>query len=296
MLLINILLSGIMLFSNPDDKPKSTSLFIAPLKIPVALSANFGELRIDHFHSGIDIKTQGAIGKEVLAASDGFIYRISVSPSGFGKALYIRHPSGYSTVYGHLDRFAPEIEKYVTEQQYQKKSFMVNLYPANENFEVRQGQLIAYSGNSGSSMGPHLHYEIRKSDNEGPVNPLLFEPATEDNIPPVIQDIAVYPLSSKTFINGRNHSRRIDVSGSRGNYDLQSGNEVFINGPAGFGIRTYDLLNSGYNKCGVYSIKLCVDSVCVFRYVMDGFSFDESRFINSHIDYEAYMRESRTAS
>lgn len=291
MLLTNILLFGALLFGNPDDKPKNNVMFIAPLKIPVSLSANFGELRIDHFHSGIDIKTQGSIGKEVLAASDGFIYRISVSPTGFGKALYIRHPSGYSTVYGHLDRFTPEIEKYVTEQQYQKKSFMVNLYPTSEDFGVTQGELIAYSGNSGSSFGPHLHYEIRKSDTEVPVNPLLFEPGPEDNISPVIEDIAIYPLGKKTFINGRNNVKRLDVAGARGNYSLQHGHEIFINGPAGFGIRTYDQLSGGYNKCGVYSIQLCVDSVCIFKYVMDGFSFTEARFINSHIDYAAYMRE-----
>ena len=157
------------------NNPKDKSIFISPVKIPLLLSANFGELRIDHFHSGLDIKTQGVTGKEVVAAASGYIYRISVSPGGFGKALYIRHPSGYSTVYGHLDRFTPEIEEYVKAQQYEKKSYLVTLFPAKDKFPVKQGELIAYSGNSGSSAGPHLHYEIRKSESEIPVNPLLFE-------------------------------------------------------------------------------------------------------------------------
>lgn len=291
MLFTRILLVSIMFLNLPDDKPRNNLIFISPLKIPVSLSANFGELRIDHFHSGVDIKTQGVTGQEVIAASDGYIYRISVSPGGFGKALYLRHPSGYSTVYGHLDKFTPEIQKYVLDQQYEKKSFMVNLYPTNESFQVKQGELIAYSGNSGSSFGPHLHYEIRKSDSEIPVNPLMFEFGADDEISPIIESLVIYPLSPSTFINGRNNLRKLNVAGGRGNYILPQGNDIFINGPAGFGIKTHDLLNGSYNKCGVYSIELLVDSMPVFKYQMDGFSFTESRFINSHIDYGMYMRD-----
>jgi hypothetical protein len=151
---------------------------------------------------------------------------------------------------------------------------MVNLYPARDSFEVKQGDLIAYSGNSGSSMGPHLHYEIRKSDSEIPVNPLMFEFGAGDNVSPIIENLVIYPLGRKTFINGRHNMKKLDVTGNHGNYSLSQGNEIFINGPAGFGIRAYDLLNGSYNKCGVYSIELCVDSTCIFKYVMDGFSFD----------------------
>ena len=291
MLIIRLVLLNLLLFNIPDDKPKNSLIFISPMKIPISLSANFGELRADHFHSGVDIKTQGVIGQEVMAAAEGYIYRISVSPGGFGKALYLRHASGYSTVYGHLDKFSDDIEEYVVDQQYVKKSFMVNLYPSKETFQVNQGDLIAYSGNSGSSFGPHLHYEIRKSDNEVPVNPLMFDFGTGDDISPVIENLVIYPLTKKTFINGRNHMKRLDVSGNRGSYSLSSSSEIFINGPAGFGIKTHDLLNGSYNRCGVYSIELCVDSSCIFKYVMDGFSFTESRFINSHIDYGTYMKE-----
>jgi len=171
----NIFIISILFFSLLDETPRDRSIFIAPLKIPLSLSANFGELRIDHFHSGLDIRTQGVTGKEVIAAASGYVYRISVSSGGFGKALYLRHPSGYSTVYAHLDRFIPEIEAYVKASQYAKKSYIITLFPSKEKFRVDQGDLIAFSGNTGSSSGPHLHYEIRKSENEVPVNPLLFD-------------------------------------------------------------------------------------------------------------------------
>ena len=291
MLLNRFLIISILFFNTLNDRPKDNSIFISPVKIPLSLSANFGELRIDHFHSGLDIKTQGVSGKEVVAASDGYIYRISVSPGGFGKALYLRHPSGYSTVYGHLDRFTPEIAKYVTDSQYERKSYLVTLFPQRETFPVKQGDLIAYSGNSGSSLGPHLHYEVRKSDTEIPVNPLLFEFGTGDNIKPVIENLVIYPINRNSSINDRNSMKKLNVSGGHGNYYIPEENEIRINGLAGFGIKAYDLLDDSYNKCAVYSIELSVDSTSLFKYVMDGFSFNQSRFINSHIDYETYMKE-----
>ncbi len=280
-----------MLLNTLNDNPKDKSIFISPVKVPLLLSANFGELRIDHFHSGLDIKTQGVSGKEVVAASEGYVYRISVSPGGFGKAIYLRHPSGYSTVYGHLDRFIPEIEEYVINQQYEKKSYLVTLFPPKEKFPVNQGDLIAFSGNSGSSSGPHLHYEVRKSETEIPVNPLLFEFGTGDNIEPIIEKLVIYPINRHSIINGRNEMKRINVSGGHGIYFIPVDNKIRLSGLTGFGIRAYDLLNDSYNKCAVYSIKLSVDSITIFNYVMDEFSFSESRFINSHIDYETFLRD-----
>jgi len=291
MLLTKLLLISILFLNTLDDRPKEQSIFISPVKIPLLLSANFGELRINHYHSGLDIKTQGVIGKEVVATASGYIYRISVSPGGFGKALYVRHSSGYSTVYGHLDKFTPEIEEYVNSQQYAKKSFQITLFPSKEKFPVRQGELIAYSGNTGGSSGPHLHYEIRKSDNEKPINPLFFEFGTVDNIKPVIEKLAIYPVNRNTLINNQNIVRKINVSGRDGNYYIPDDNKIEITGLAGFGIKSFDLLNDSYNKCGVYSIELTIDSISIFKYMMDGFSFDESRFINSHIDYESYQKE-----
>jgi hypothetical protein len=288
---IQILLIIALLFNGPGKDQKDRTRFISPVKIPLSLSANFGELRIDHFHSGLDIRTQGVTGKEVLAAADGYVYRISVSPGGFGKALYVRHPSGYSTVYGHLDRFIPEIEDYVTSRQYEEQSFMVTLWPPKDRFRFSQGDLIAYSGNSGSSSGPHLHYEIRRSDEEIPVNPLLYDFGIKDDHKPVIERVAICPAGRGTTINGQNRTVRLGISGSNGNYHPASGSEIKISGPAAFEIRAYDLINNSGNRFSVYSIELRIDSVTVYKYVMDSFSFDESRYINSHIDYETYLRE-----
>jgi hypothetical protein len=291
MIIYQIIVANILFFSLLSDTPVDKSLFVPPVNIPILLSANFGELRIDHFHSGIDIKTQGVTGKEVVSAANGYVYRITVSPGGFGNALYIKHPSGYTTVYGHLDRFIPEIEEYIKERQYEKKNFAITLYPSKEKFSVKQGELIAFSGNSGSSGGPHLHYEIRKSDNEKPVNPLSFEFGTSDNIDPVIEKLFIYPMSENTSINGKNSLKKIDVAGGYGNYYIPAEKEITIAGIAGFGIKSFDLLNESYNKCAVYSIELAIDSMTIFKYIMDEFSFYESRYINSHIDYETYMQD-----
>ena len=291
MIFIRIFIVNILFFSILSENPKDRHIFVPPVKIPLLLSANFGELRADHFHSGIDIKTQGVSGHEVVAAASGYVYRISVSPGGFGKAIYLRHPSGYSTVYAHLDRFAPDIEEYVTEQQYERKSYLISLFPPKDKFHVNQGELIAWSGNSGSSSGPHLHYEIRRSESETPVNPLIFEFGTGDDILPVIERLHIYPAGKNTMINEQNNTRRFNVSGGHGNYFIPQSNEIRISGPAGFGIKSYDLLNDSYNRCAVYSIELKIDSSTVFKYVMDEFSFTETRYINSHIDYETFMKE-----
>jgi hypothetical protein len=274
-----------------SDIPVDRTLFISPLRIPLSLSANFGELRVDHFHSGIDIKTQGVTGKEVVAAADGYVYRIGVSPTGFGNALYLRHLSGFSTVYGHLQKFSPEIDAYVKSQQYERKSFTVTLFPPKEKFPVKQGDLIAFSGNSGGSGGPHLHFEVRKADSEVPLNPLLFNFGPADNIKPVIEKLFIYPAISTSTINNLHNIKKISVASSNGNYYIPSGDEISISGPAGFGIKAYDQLNDNSNKCGIYSIELRIDSLLKFSYIMDEFSFNESRYINSHIDYETYMRE-----
>ena len=285
-----VILSLLFVYSGTDNK-KNTSPFISPLNIPLSLSANFGELRIDHFHSGLDIKTQSVTGKEVVASADGYVYRISVSPGGFGRALYIKHPSGYSTVYGHLERFNKEIEEYVKALQYEKKNFMVTLYPPRDKFPVSQGEIIAWSGNSGSSGGPHLHYEIRKSEGEIPVNPLSFNFDITDNIRPIIEKLVVYPINKNTRINNQNKKKWITVAGSNGKYTLPADTEIDISGIAGFGIKAFDLFDESNNKCAVYSIELLIDSNKIFKYVMDAFSFNESRYINSHIDYEIYQKE-----
>jgi hypothetical protein len=285
LLLIQILFISIVLNGQTDR-----NMFVPPLKIPLSMSASFGELRADHFHSGIDFKTQGVTGKEVVASDDGYVYLLLVSPGGFGRAIFIRHPSGYSTVYCHLDRYATEIEDYVKTKQYENKSFAVTIYPPQERFHVLKGETIGFSGNSGSSSGPHLHYEIRKTDGEKPVNPLLFNFDIEDNLKPVIERLTIYPGSGSTNINGRSGILYLNLTGADGNYSLPDDTELRINGPAGFGLTSYDYMNNTNNRFGINSLELQIDSIPWFSYEINEFSFYETRYINAHIDYEAAQR------
>jgi hypothetical protein len=285
----NFLLS-IIVISTLVNGQKNGNLFISPLKIPIFLSASFGELRADHFHSGIDIKTEGVTGKEVIASDDGYVYLLLVSPGGYGRAIFIRHPSGYSTVYGHLDRYKPEIEEYVKSKQYENKSFAVTIYPPEERFKILKGEIIAYSGNSGSSSGPHLHYEIRKTDGEKPINPLLFNFGIEDNLKPIISRLAIYPGSGSTTINGKNRNLYLNLMGADGNYYLPDNTELSINGSAGFGVTSFDYMNNTSSRFGINSIELQIDSMPWFSYEVNEFSFYETRYINAHIDYEAAVK------
>ncbi|MEE4115942.1 MAG: M23 family metallopeptidase [Marinilabiliaceae bacterium] len=276
---------ALLVFEGGDKK----IVFTSPLDIPLSLSANFGELRPGHFHSGLDFKTNGVNGKKVYSVADGYIYRISVSPGGFGNALYIRHPNGISSVYGHLNRFSPEIESYVTGKQYNRESYTVNLFPDRQLFPVSAGELIAYSGNSGSSFGPHLHFELRNSANENPINPLdYFE--LEDNIRPLIKKLALYPLGRSSEINGKREVQRFDLMGSNGIYRISSNRVMELAGCFGVGISTYDFINNSWNKCGVKTIRLMLDGETVYKHTIEEFSFDQTRYINSHIDFAEYQR------
>jgi len=277
----------ILLFGFVEGDKKE--FFTSPLEIPLTLSANFGELRPGHFHSGIDFKTNGVTGKKVHSVADGYIYRISVSPGGFGNAIYIRHNNGYSTVYGHLDRFIPEIESYVTDYQYKNNSFSVNILPDSKTFIVRQGQVIAYSGNSGASMGPHLHFEVRKSSNENPVDPIQFFNITDD-IKPVLKQLTVYPLGKNSRVEGSREKSFYTLTGSKGNYIISSDRPVSVSGEFGIGLTAWDFLNGSWNKCGIRSLEVFVDTILIYRHKLDEFSFSNTRYINSHIDYEEYTK------
>ncbi len=271
----------LLLFSQVSDR----EIFINPMSFTPALSASFSELRADHFHSGLDFKTGGVTGKEVKAAADGYIYRISVSPFGFGKAIYIRHSNGYSTVYGHLDRFRKDIQEYVVSKQYEQQDFSITLYPARDQFQVKQGELIAWSGNTGGSAGPHLHFEVRESSSENPVNPLLFDLNVTDTQKPTIDKIVIYPITRNSSVNSSHTPLSLKASGVNGRYSVTSTSPVVINGLIGFGIKTWDTFNNSVNKCGVYRICVDVDSTRIYNFTCDQFSFSESRYINSHIDY-----------
>ena len=154
---------------------------IPPLEIPLLLSGNFGEFRGSHFHAGLDIKTKGRQGFKVKSILAGSIRRIKVSTSGYGKTLYVEHANGTTSVYAHLQKFAPKIEKIVKQLQYQKERFLIQSYHKNNELIVKQGEVIGYSGNTGGSLGPHLHFELRDSKTQMPLNPLTLNFDIKDN-------------------------------------------------------------------------------------------------------------------
>jgi len=266
--------------------------FIPPLDIPLELSGNFGELRSDHFHSGLDFKTRGVTGHPVYAVESGYVSRINISPGGYGKAIYIAHPNGYTSVYGHLQSFNKVIDQYIKEIQYSRKSHAVNVYPKAQLIRVEKGEVIALSGNTGSSSGPHLHFEIRRSADQRPVNGLFFGFPIEDTIPPQIRQLAIYPADHLSMVqNARSPFVTRTVLKENG-YVPEKNNPYHVYGKIGFGIEVYDFLNAAANRCGVYSIELLIDGERHFYSEMNEFAFSESRFINAHIDYTGKL-ESR---
>lgn len=266
-----------------DTLPK----FGPPLDIPLYLSGNFAELRSNHFHTGIDIKTQGVEGQKVLAAENGVISRISVSPWGYGNALYIEHPNGYTTVYGHMQSFSDEITTALSTEQYKEEAFRVDFTPPIP-IQVTKGQVIGLSGNSGGSGGAHLHFEIRNTATSRPQNPLLFGFNVKDNIQPRIRGLRVHPLGDQSFVNGQQKAKSFVVTGGSGKYRLKAGTKIEVYGPFGFSLHTNDYLNDQPNKCGIYSLDLDVDDRDICFQTFDELDFSTSRHINSYKDYEAY--------
>ena len=260
--------------------------FISPLKIPFSFSGNFGELRSSHFHSGLDFRTQGRTGIPIYAAKDGYISRISVSPTGYGKALYMTHPDGNTTVYGHLDKFIPAIEEYVKEKQYYTESFKINVTLSAGEFNFMQGELIAYSGNSGSSGGPHLHFEIRDTKSENIRNPLFYIPGIKDNSAPKISSVCIYPLSDNSQVNRSGDKKTFQVIPGQRSYSLKNNQPIEVYGKIGFGIQATDLYSGAGITCGIYSARLLCDGKQLFGFKMDQFSFDQTGYANSQVDFE----------
>jgi len=263
--------------------------YISPFDFPLLLSGTFGELRSNHFHTGIDVKTESVEGKSIYAIEDGYISRIKVSTWGYGRVIYIVHPTtGHTSVYAHMQAFNPEIEKIIQKKQYKKESFEVNYYPTKNSLLVKQGDIIGLSGNSGQSGGPHLHFEIRDSKTEHPLNPLEFGFDVKDDINPILTEIKIYPHKNSS-VNNKNNELRIPLTKVDSEYKLTSNSDIVVNGDISFAISTFDRQNGApYNKNGVYSIKMYVDGKLIHHFEVDELSFSEKRFINSHIDYKEY--------
>ena len=265
------------------------AVFHRPMNIPPLLSATFGELRDGHLHSGIDYRTQGSIGHRIFACEDGFVSRISVSPSGYGKALYIDHPNGYTTVYAHLDAFSEKIEAYVKAEQYRLERFTVNLFPNEALFSVKRGEIVGFSGNTGSSSGPHLHFEVRNTETQDPINPLKFGFGIGDNIPPTMRRLAVYPAGEGSTVNGSETRIILELEKVGNTFRIAGGTKIDVVGDVAFGIEAYDMTSGSNIRCGLYRIRLSIDTLLMFSQTMDRFSFDETRYVYSALDYEYFI-------
>lgn len=256
--------------------------FRSPLDIDLVLSGTFGELRSNHFHSGMDIKTNGVEGLPVYSIAEGYVSRIKVSPYGFGKALYVVHPNGYTSVYAHLRNFNDSIEAYLKTRQYNLQQNEVDIYLKAAELPVGKGDVIAFSGNSGGSGGPHLHFEIRDSRTEHIINPLLFGYEVKDTRYPELSDLNVYEYADDELISNTKH--RI-INRGKGDYYLAGNGTVEVSANVGFGIGAIDRQDGAWNRNGVYKIEMLVNGKPFYNFTMNTFSFAETRFINSHIDF-----------
>lgn len=282
-LVLGVWLSIFSLFSQENYR--------SPLDIPTVLSANFGELRPNHFHSGIDFKTQGVINKPVYSIADGYISRISVSPSGYGLALYITHSStGHESVYAHLEKFIPKLSDYVKSKQYEFESYRIDLKLDSSQFPVSKGELIAYSGNTGSSGGPHVHFEIRDINTQSAIDVIPFyKDEIKDSKAPQVRGIAVYPLDGFGVVNGSSDVYRQSVRKSKSG-DYMSLPKIKAWGKIAFGIYSNDYMDNTNNIYGVRSLKLYCDDSLLFSSIIDTISFETSKMINSMTDYHHWCK------
>ena len=268
------------------------NFFRYPLDLPPSTAGSFGELRGAHFHSGLDFKTNQVTGYPVHAAYDGYVSRLRVQFGGFGHAIYITHPNGFTTVYGHVKTFSPAMEKLLKAEQYKQQSFEVDFKLDPLQLMVCQGDVIAMSGNEGASAGPHLHFEIRDTQTEETINPQLFGLTIPDKIPPSITAIAIYHLDGNPF-SEKTPRQFFAVKGSAGNYKLINPQVINLTGQTGFGIAATDMTSVSPNHNGIYSCELKLDGKTVYTFAVERFAFDQTHAINAYIDYPELMKTHR---
>ncbi len=268
------------------------NFFRYPLDLPPVTAGSFGELRPNHFHSGLDFKTNQTTGYPVHAAFDGYISRLRVEFGGFGNAIYITHPNGYTTVYGHIERFSPAMTKMIRDSQYKKQSFEVDFNLQPLQIQVCKDEVIAWSGNAGASEGPHLHFEIRDTQTEETINPQLFGLTIPDKIPPTIYSIGIYHLDGNPF-SEKTPRQFMPVTGRAGEYRLTKPGVINLSGEIGFGIISNDVTSASPNHNGIYSVELKLDGKTVYTFAVERFAFDQTHAINAYIDYPEFLKTHR---
>ena len=275
---------GAVLFAHAQGKMEPD--FRSPFDFPLLLSANFGELRPNHFHNGLDIKTGGVTGKPIYSVAEGYVSRVMVLHGGYGQALFVTHPNGFTSVYGHVVSFAPKIQEYVRKYQYEHETFVCDIRIEPDVLPIEKGEMIALSGNEGASAGPHLHLELRRNDNGDYVDPMpYFRKYLKDDRPPVASLIGIYPVKGRGVVDGS--SRRKLVGAGNLQQRFTAWGEIYT------GIAAKDYMTGTSNFYGVHSVTLYVDSAKVFQSVTDEVSANENRMINGFIDYPEYAETRR---
>ncbi|MDP4285348.1 MAG: M23 family metallopeptidase [Bacteroidota bacterium] len=257
--------------------------FIYPVDARISLAANFGELRPNHYHMGLDCRTNHVINRPVKAAAEGYIARVSIEPFGFGQAIYINHPNGLTTVYGHLQSFIPELAKYLKRKQYEQKSWKVDLEIPPGLFPVKRGQLIAYSGSTGGSQGPHCHFEIRDTKTGKVLNELLFGLPIPDNVPPSIVGLYMYDRNKSTYSQT---PESLPIKKVNGKYITNQNIITVHSDKISFGISANDKQSGSTNPNGIYEAIIYLDNLPLSAFEIDSISYDETRYVNAHIDYK----------
>src|SRR5829696_6075448 len=256
--------------------------FRNPLAIPMQLVANFGEIRTNHWHMGLDIRTQQKVNLPVYAAAEGYISRVVVEPGGFGQAIYIDHPNGYTTLYAHLNSFYPALAAYVKSQQYILESWMVNLAIPSNLFPVKKGELIGLSGSTGGSEGPHVHFEIRDTRTEKCLNPLLFNFPIPDAVHPAITRLAMYDRNKSIYAQS---PQLLALKRSGGHYTIISNSIKVGSDKISFAIGAFDRFSGTPNANGIYSARITVDGQRISEFLLDKIGYDETRYINAQLDF-----------
>lgn len=280
-----------LIISNIFAQQEDFSDFGLPVNFPIQLSGNFSEPRAAHFHSGIDIRTY-TDGKPLYALADGYISRILISPYGYGHALYIDYENGYRSVYGHISEFAGEIATYAKNIQYEKKSFRIDIKLSPLDIPVKKGQLIAYSGNTGQSGGPHLHFEIRDAATDISLNTIGKYIKLSDNVPPEAMSVVVYPQSAKSSVAGNNNKTMVSLPKSTtGKYNLSS--PIYAKGKIGIGVEYCDRMNGSSNRYGAERADLIVNGKTVYTSGFDKVDFDRQSSKNSCFDFNYYVSDNK---
>ncbi len=281
-IIIAISLFGVTANTQP---PSEGERFRSPVDFNMYLSGTFGELRDGHFHAGIDIKTYEQTGKAVKMIAAGYVSRIKISATGYGKAIYVTHPNGYTSVFAHLKDFNRTIKRYVQSVQKAKERYEIDISVPKDKLYYKKGNIIGYSGNSGYSFGPHIHFEIRETASQMPVNPLQFYFDVEDDIPPTLRYLKLYDDSGEKAYKL--------TSNDRGKYNLTGSDTLDVWGSVSFGLEAIDKLTGAPNPNGPYAFKVSMNDSLLFWWSADRFSFYETRYINAFIDYAEYIDSRR---